>query len=417
MCGTRARAEPSGPGGCECNLVTEATVTICLKPNAAENMLGAALAMLLPALLPDAALIGGRPAGTAASLRPSAAASVAACRTAVIHNSAVRLGGGGDDGAADAAVTDGVPQAAQQVGWLKHVKSVGVTLATAAFLAVPRGPARASELPPPTTLSLQAKGSTPNSRPTLAFLGFRKKRKHTLVPPQVRGPPRADEIDMDALVSKKAAKRYTERSYIFSDAITSKSDLVDELEQLDEDANDRRVQKSASTLVMWGGAGGMVYLAVQGLQGIERYMKRQEEEDIEAERELTGQYVSVDAGDVESVIDPKTGKNITIAKRDPPKKKDANATDVDSAPKQTPWLLRKLGLDGVASSDDDDFWVAADAAQPSVGPSGGGGSASGASGATTDGSTGEGGDGGGDDGADGLDDDSSDIDDLDDLLG
>ena len=55
MCGTRARAEPSGPGGCECNLVTEATVTICLKPNAAENMLGAALAMLLPALLPDAA--------------------------------------------------------------------------------------------------------------------------------------------------------------------------------------------------------------------------------------------------------------------------------------------------------------------------------------------------------------------------
>ena len=248
------------------------------------------------------------------------------------------------------------PQAAQQVGWLKHVKSVGVTLATAAFLAVPRGPARASELPPPTTLSLQAKGSTPNSRPTLAFLGFRKKRKHTLVPPQVLGPPRADEIDMDALVSKKAAKRYTERSYIFSDAITAKSDLVDELEQLDEDANDRRVQKSASTLVMWGGAGGMVYLAVQGLQGIERYMKRQEEEDIEAERELTGQYVSVDAGDVESVIDPKTGKNITIAKRDPPKKKDANATDVDAAPKQAPWLLRKLGLDGVASSDDDDFW-------------------------------------------------------------
>ena len=37
-----------------------------------------------------------------------------------------------------------------------------------------------------------------------------------------------------------------------------------------------------------------------------------EQRDIDEERDLTGTYISIDAGDVESAIDPRTGKNITI---------------------------------------------------------------------------------------------------------
>ena len=192
---------------------------------------------------------------------------------------------------------------------MAQARECWVTLATAAFGRPTRR--LASELPQPPRSRRQT--GNPPSR-NASFSGFRR-AQHTLAVRCTR-PRWPQPIDMDAVVSKKAAKKYTERSYIFSDALTAKSDLLDELEQLDEDANDRQLQKTASTVVMWGGAAGVVYLSVQGLQGVERWMKRQEEEDIEAERELTGQYVSVDAGDVESVIDPKTGKNITIAKRD-----------------------------------------------------------------------------------------------------
>ena len=37
-----------------------------------------------------------------------------------------------------------------------------------------------------------------------------------------------------------------------------------------------------------------------------------EQRDIDEEQALTGTYISIDAGDVESAIDPRTGKNITI---------------------------------------------------------------------------------------------------------
>lgn len=390
----------------------------------------AVLALVIPALLPDAALVGMRPAS-----HPSiSAAAASSCRSAVLHmveppppRLAPVILHSGDDDVDDASSPSA---AAAAVGWRERTKNACVTLATAAMLAIPSGSAVAAEMPAPTAVSKHLKGKAANSKQRLAFLGFRKKRKHSLVPSHIRGPTAPNEIDMGRVVSKRAAKKYTERSFIFSDALTAKSALEDELEQLDEDANDRKLQKTASTFALWGGAGAMVYGTIQGLQGIERWMKRQEEKDIEDEMELTGQYVSVDAGDVESVIDPKTGKNITIAKRDKPKPKDgdllADGTNATSAapPKQAPWLLRKLGLDGVASAaDDDDFWVGPEA-QQSIGPSGGPGAAPGTGGApgdappSGDGSGGDGGGGGGDGGGDdGLEDDSSDIDEIDDLLG
>ena len=38
-----------------------------------------------------------------------------------------------------------------------------------------------------------------------------------------------------------------------------------------------------------------------------------------AEMDLTGMYIAINADKVEGAVDPKTGKNITIAKRDKPK--------------------------------------------------------------------------------------------------
>ena len=300
----------------------------------------------------------------------------------------------------------------------KCVKSLGVGVASAMLVALPRGPAQALEQreTPAPPASAPVAGS-PTSQP-LAFLGL--KRQRTLTPPRDPSGPRQDVLDMDKLMSKKQARRYTDRDQIFSDALMTQSPLEDELQQLDEAKNERSVAKSVGTLITYGGALGGVYIAVQGLSSVERWMKQNELDDIKAEIELTGQYTSVDASDVDTAIDPTTGKNLTIVKKQP--QPSANATSTAAAePAQTPWLLRVLGLGGAADADSDDFWagpaqtVRKDSKPDGKGP---GGDPTASDSTSTDGT----GEGGADDASDGdedegMEDDTSGVDTLDDLLG
>lgn len=335
------------------------------------------------------------------------------------------------------------PRPPRQPGsWQQRAKQTGVALATAAMLAFPRGPARAapltrgggsdspgagSSMSAPADLAFEragAKRKRPQQRPLALLNLHRAQKKGSLVQPlPLEDAP--DEIDMDKIVPDKMTKRYTERSFIFSSELTQKSDLATELEELDEVKNERAFERAASTATTYAVVAGGVYLAVKGGQSFERYMKQQELKDIEEERELTGQYISVDAGDVDTSIDPLTGKNLTIVKRDEPKAKptagDGNTTVVAGEEKQAPWILRVLGLDGTKAADDDDFWAPSVAAStPRFDPSAGGGGAGGAgsAGDAPDGgpSGTDGGEDGGDSGGDGLEDDASDLDDINDLI-
>ena len=91
---------------------------------------------------------------------------------------------------------------------------------------------------------------------------------------------------MDAIVPAKVAKKFTERKFIFSDELSSKSDLATELEELDEVKNERAFEKTASMVSTYAIAAGGVYLTVKGITSIERWMKQQELDDIEQEREV-----------------------------------------------------------------------------------------------------------------------------------
>ena len=309
--------------------------------------------------------------------------------------------------------------------WRRKAKSAGKALVLAAALAVPRGPARAAQLPPsggaPAPVSRAAaprKRSTQRQEKEMAFLGLRKKK--TLRAPLPAHKLRPNEIDMDALVSKKAARRFTERGFIFSDALVERTELELELAELDEVKTEREWERTASSIGTYGVVAGGVYATVKGLTAIERWMKQQELADIEEERELTGQYISVDAGDVETAIDPLTGKNLTIVQKGP--KKDANATAATGGEAATaedaPWILRVLGLAGAKGADDDDFWATPTAASSKPQDPDGGAPAAGGDGGGGDGSGGGGTDGGEDNGGgDGLDDDTSGLDQVDDLLG
>lgn len=352
------------------------------------------LTSLLPALLVPHAPIAPAPAHT------SRAVAIRACEAAPSSSTAA-------------------DQLTPAHTWRRKARSAGQALVLAAALAVPRGPARAAQLPPgggasapmsseaPPTVKKQRK----QQQKQLAFLGFRKKK--TLREPLARGKLRANEIDMDAIVSKKTARRFTEREFIFSEGLTRRGDLEEELAELDEVKSDRAFERVASTVGLYGVAAGGIYFTVQGARGIERWMKQQELNDIEEERELTGEYISVDAGDVETSIDPLTGKNLTIVKREAPKNAGGNATVVEDE-SSTPWILKVLGMGGTKAADDDDFWAPPTAASaprksPDSGSGGGAAPAADGSGGAEDGSEGGGGDG--------VEDDTTDIDSLGDLLG
>jgi len=218
-------------------------------------------------------------------------------------------------------------------------------------------------------------------------------------------------IDLDKIVPKREARRFTSREFIFSDALTQKSELEEELEELETYKEQNKGQRALQTLVTTGGGLGLVYLSVKGLTNVERWIKQQELRDIEEEIELTGNYISVDASDVDSAIDPTTGKNMTISRGKP----SSMAAVGEAAPAKAPWLLRVLGLGETVSADDDAFWESAVASSKGPGKSKKPkGDADSPEGSGPDGST----DGdGGDDDDDDDDDDSSGIDALDDLLG
>jgi len=302
----------------------------------------------------------------------------------------------------------------ERAPWAQRLRSAGTAIATAVVLAVPRGPARAAvqELSAPdaapVTRSLHY-GRAQRKEPEAAFLWFQRKKE--LLPQFLPGTRkrRSTDIDMDVLVPKKMATRFTDREFIFSDALTAKSELEEELEDLETYKAETASSRSLQTLVTTGGAVGLCYFSVKGLTGVEKWIKDQERKDIEEEMELTGTYISVDAGDVDSAIDPKTGKNLTISRGQ--KTSSTSGEDDDGTPKEAPWFLRVLGLGGSVAADDDTFW---EAPAPTAGPENkkkGGGSGGDAEGGDGDGGDGEGGDDDDDD-----DDDSSGIDELDDLM-
>jgi len=379
------------------------------------------LAALLPVvalLLPDGAVVlrGGAPAHQSSPALLALHPANSAGRGGNLALMAVS-----DAAAADAADERRLQQPRTRRSWRKRAKSASIGLATAAVLAMPRGPARAAELqqrPTPTPVSRDVDRSR---EPPLAFLGMRQRK---VTPPLEHRTLEHDTLDMDKLAGgKKGARKYTDRNYLFSDELTAKTALEEELEELDEVKSERGVAKAVGTAVVYGGALGGVFLTVRGLQNVERWMKEQELRDIEEERELTGQYISVDASDVDTSIDPTTGKNLTIVKKGPQKNATSTAADApeEEAATSTPWILRVLGLGGSTAADSDDFWEAPAATvrkDGSVDSGSDGGSGDAPDGADpadpsapTDG--GDGGDGeGGEEGED-----TTGMDTLDDLLG
>ena len=220
--------------------------------------------------------------------------------------------------------------------------------------------------------------------------------------------------------------------FIFSESLTAQQ-LEEELDDLGRRTETKTVRR-AQTTVTFVGAGALIYAGINFLKGFQawcsssssatsrrrsrcappppacntappahppRRRRRPLAEPPPPPPQLTGQYISYDASDVEYVIDAATGKNMTVAgsKADKSKEDDVEKPPPPPPPKWMPGFIANA-----KAADDADFFEAAKR-----------GSRSSARASTRTAAAAPAPCLDGDD--DEADDDSGDLDDLDDLLG
>lgn len=173
-------------------------------------------------------------------------------------------------------------------------------------------------------------------------------------------------VDLNKLFNSKELKgvrglydRFGEKKLLFEDEFGRSSPLEEELEQL---ALKRRKKEEVSEFKLLGSVGGALgfaFVSVQIGSAAQSLQRKQELRDIEEEKELTGGYIEISADDVETAIDPLTGKNLTIT-ANVKQPSDEDTVDEGTLTEAVePTLIDKfLGVIGVGGGalDEDDFW-------------------------------------------------------------
>lgn len=111
-------------------------------------------------------------------------------------------------------------------------------------------------------------------------------------------------------------------NFLFSKRTTQNTEIESEIEEIEDDEFRYSAWKNSQVGLTVGGSALSMWFAYKGLNVWEKWMKDQEQKDIEEEIEMTGTYINPGAGNVESSIDPITGKKIEI--------KPSQDTDNDS---------------------------------------------------------------------------------------
>ena len=238
----------------------------------------------------------------------------------------------GDDGAAVESTHSRV---------LRPLRSASTSVAATVLLALvgPRGAARAAvPLEAPTNSRSVENAAAPFSLRTLSpRRGTIDQMEEDLA--ESRGDAPAEIArDMEQLVGRGMGRQYMSRDLIFGEELTELTPLQEELDELDEytSMNDGVVGKFKASFT-YIASFGIVYGLVRILKVAEEFFITSEKKTMQEEMDLTGMFISIDAGEVEGAVDPNTGKNITIGGVDNlPKASDPSAdADVPAAGART----------------------------------------------------------------------------------
>ena len=115
--------------------------------------------------------------------------------------------------------------------------------------------------------------------------------------------------------------------FLFSNQTTQNTEIESEIEEIEDDEFRYSAWKNSQVGLTVGGSALSMWFAYKGLNVWEKWMKDQEQKDIEEEIEMTGTYINPGANNVESSIDPITGKKIDIKTNENKDKKDSRSSD------------------------------------------------------------------------------------------
>jgi len=113
------------------------------------------------------------------------------------------------------------------------------------------------------------------------------------------------------LLNIKREDIFNER-FLFSNRTTQNTEIESEIQEIEDDEFRYSAWKNSQVGLTVGGSAVSMWFAYKGLNVWEKWMKEQEQKDIDEEIEMTGTYINPGAGNVESSIDPITGKKIEI---------------------------------------------------------------------------------------------------------
>eukprot|EP00316_Scyphosphaera_apsteinii_P002062 CAMPEP_0119340060 /NCGR_PEP_ID=MMETSP1333-20130426/99591_1 /TAXON_ID=418940 /ORGANISM="Scyphosphaera apsteinii, Strain RCC1455" /LENGTH=296 /DNA_ID=CAMNT_0007351719 /DNA_START=149 /DNA_END=1039 /DNA_ORIENTATION=- len=292
-------------------------------------------------------------------------------------------------------------------GWRYRVRSAGKALVAALALAgASRSPAFAVE----EAQTLTSSSNSIGSRGSIDRINSQRRDTGGVVQVSVRAA-EPQIIDLDTVVGRSTIRRFTDRDALFDESLVANSPLEEELEELAmARAFDQR-GRALRPIATIGISVGMLFYTAKGMKAMERWMKAAEIRDMEQEIELTGTYIGIDAGDVETAIDPKTGKNITITRtKGINEGKAASAARGGSDAFNVTWMPGWFNNFMNSAPSEDDFWNPPSTSLPKPKPKGGGGGVDGNGGASGGLDSGDGGD-------DGPEDDLSGLNLLDELTG
>uniref|UniRef100_A0A7S0HK02 Uncharacterized protein n=1 Tax=Phaeocystis antarctica TaxID=33657 RepID=A0A7S0HK02_9EUKA len=266
---------------------------------------------------------------------------------------------------------DGAAVESKRSRFLRPLRSASTSVAATVLLALvgPRGAARAAEPMEAPTHSATTNSRSVESAAVPFSLRTLSPRRGTIDQmeedlanagqvPETTQLPR----DMEDLLGRGAHRQYMNRDFLFGEELTALTPLQEELDELDEytSQGDGFVGKFKGVFTI-AGTGALMYGTLRVLQQAEKTFITNEKKEMQEEMDLTGMFISIDAGEVEGAVDPKTGKNITVGGNlpkvtDPTDVAPTAGADTEATKTEAPWLLRVLGLGNSASADDDSFW-------------------------------------------------------------
>lgn len=135
-------------------------------------------------------------------------------------------------------------------------------------------------------------------------------------------PSNASEINLSNLRIIK--EDIIDENFLFSKNTTQKTKIESEIDEIEDDEFRYKNWRNTQIGLAIGGSGVGMWFAYKGLNAWEKWMKEQEQKDIEEEIEMTGTYINPGAGNVDASIDPVTGKKIIIKEE---KKSDRKEDD------------------------------------------------------------------------------------------